>query len=358
MTVIAQELYAGLDAILAARTADVGHQQVAAWDADLWETLDRQGFATIDPSDPDIGLSEFLALARAVGARAVGLPLVEAGLATWMAQTVSLKLPDGVVLPALDPEPTLRAEQVGGELVVSGRMVRVPWGRHAEHVVAFADTPEGPCLVAVAPTGVVEGANLAGEPRDDVLVDAQRVLAPHVAPAGDLRPLEVLLRAAVLRASQAAGAMETVLDLTVDYAGQREQFGAPIASFQAVQQHLVTVTSGAAATRAGVEAAAGAAPSHRRMAAASAKVVAGLHATGVARAAHQVFGAIGVTEEHRLHLLTRRLWSWQDECGRTADWSRYLTERLVFPGGPGLWPVLTPPCEALDARDVHEVVPW
>jgi len=61
----------------------------------------------------------------------------------------------------------------------------------------------------------------------------------------------------------------------------------------------------------------------------------------VARLAHQVHGAIGFTQEHRLHHLTRRLWSWRDEGGSELAWARVLGAGLLAEGPDGLWPALT-----------------
>jgi acyl-CoA dehydrogenase len=61
----------------------------------------------------------------------------------------------------------------------------------------------------------------------------------------------------------------------------------------------------------------------------------------VARLAHQVHGAIGFTQEYRLHHLTRRCWSWRDEAGGEATWSRFLGAGLLADGPDGLWPALT-----------------
>ncbi len=52
-------------------------------------------------------------------------------------------------------------------------------------------------------------------------------------------------------------------------------------------------------------------------------------------------GAIGFTHEHRLHHLTRRLWSWRDEFGVESDWSIELGRLAASRGADGLWPLLT-----------------
>ena len=52
-------------------------------------------------------------------------------------------------------------------------------------------------------------------------------------------------------------------------------------------------------------------------------------------------GAIGFTHEHKLHHLTRRLWSWRDEAGSELTWSQVLGVGLLAEGGDGLWPALT-----------------
>ena len=67
----------------------------------------------------------------------------------------------------------------------------------------------------------------------------------------------------------------------------------------------------------------------------------------ICRLAHQLHGAIGYTDEHRLHYTTRRLWSWRDEYGTEAEWAAVLGASLMQAGGAALWPALTgwPPAE-------------
>jgi alkylation response protein AidB-like acyl-CoA dehydrogenase len=116
---------------------------------------------------------------------------------------------------------------------------------------------------------------------------------------------------AVHRAFDALGAAARLLDMTVAYAGQREQFGAPIGSFQAVKHHCADMAVAVEASRAGLWAAAlaldttsGAA---RSRAASAAAAYAKSAAARVAGTALQVHGGIGFTWEHDLHLFLRRI---------------------------------------------------
>jgi acyl-CoA dehydrogenase len=61
----------------------------------------------------------------------------------------------------------------------------------------------------------------------------------------------------------------------------------------------------------------------------SAKIRTGEAAGQACAIAHQVFGAIGFTEEHELHRFTKRLWSWRDEYGNEAFWSQALGARVL-----------------------------
>jgi acyl-CoA dehydrogenase len=99
------------------------------------------------------------------------------------------------------------------------------------------------------------------------------------------------------------------------------------------------VAASGVAAAAAVEAAAGTGDLAFAVAAAKSRV--GEAAGKVAEIAHQVHGAIGFTHEHRLHHLTRRLWSWRDEYGVESEWSSELGRIAAAHGGDGLWGLLT-----------------
>lgn len=117
------------------------------------------------------------------------------------------------------------------------------------------------------------------------------------------------LRARLLIAAQLTGLAERARDLGVDYAKTREQFGRPIGAFQAIKHRGSEMATRCEAAFAQVSAAASALAEGHPAAAqhvAAAYVVADEAAIENARAAVQIHGGIGVTDEHALHILVKR----------------------------------------------------
>jgi acyl-CoA dehydrogenase len=148
---------------------------------------------------------------------------------------------------------------------------------------------------------------------------------------------------AAVRLQQMAGALEKILEQSVQYALDRSQFGRPIAKFQAVQHNLATFAGEVAAASAAADAAAEACSGEDIAVGevAIAKVRAGEAAGTGAAIAHQVHGAMGFTYEHSLHHATRRLWAWREEFGNEAVWARRLGRMVAAHGADGLWPFIT-----------------
>lgn len=200
-----------------------------------------------------------------------------------------------------------------------------PWGRAADRVVTVA----GEMSVDF---DVTEGANLAGESRDRVqLHNARRVDVPE----------ELVERLALSRAALMAGALDRILAMAIDYATEREQFGRPIAKFQAVQHNLAVLAGEVAAARCACDGAIQSTASPNfGVAVGAAKARVGEAAGTAAEIAHQVHGAMGFTHEHSLHHFTRRLWAWRDEYGRETHWQEQLGRRVAGGGAESVWEFL------------------
>ena len=74
---------------------------------------------------------------------------------------------------------------------------------------------------------------------------------------------------------------------------------------------------------------------------ATAKIRAGESAGLAASIGHQVHGAIGFTDEYRLHYLTRRLWSWRSEYGSESYWAQKIGKAVITGGADNLWADIT-----------------
>jgi alkylation response protein AidB-like acyl-CoA dehydrogenase len=138
---------------------------------------------------------------------------------------------------------------------------------------------------------------------------------PIIAPVMGPDDLDLLALGA---AAQLVGLGQRMLDMTVDYVKQREQFGVPVGSFQAVKHHLADALKELAFARPVVYRA-GADPTtlHISMAKAMASDAASL----VARHALQCHGAIGYTVEYDLHRYLKQTWTLARTHGDAA-WHR------------------------------------
>jgi alkylation response protein AidB-like acyl-CoA dehydrogenase len=232
------------------------------------------------------------------------------------------------------------------EPIVETAMVAAPEGWVHGADTAAVVMPESPFGVwadtaAVVVTLAADGVRV--HPRADVTtsaresVDGARRLFEISAPdrAADA-PVAVAGRAfrrgALGTAAQLLGLTDRMIDLTVGYAREREQFGVKIGTFQAVKHHLANARTAlefarplvyrAAASLAAGDPEAG---THVSMA----KVQAGVAASVAASVALQCHGAIGYTTEYDLHLFMKRAWALERAWGDTT-WHRRALARAVF----------------------------
>lgn len=325
--------------------------------SDLWAVLRDAGFdrALLPESRGGAGLgwSDAFGLLEIAGEHAAAVPLAEAMIGHWLADRAGVEDSELPTVAVSSHSAPVRLSRTGDDWRVDGSLPRVPWGRRCTHVAFVADTGSVPQLIILdrdAPgVSLTQGHNLAAEPRDSLVLEGAQPRAVVPAP---LDSGALLAMVAIARSAMMAGAIERTLSLAVDYANLRVQFGRSIGKFQAIQQNIALLATQAAAARAAAEAGSEAIddwlagvgpPLTRSIAALSAKIRTGEAAGQAAAIAHQVFGAIGFTEEHELHSFTKRLWSWRDECGNEAFWSLALGEH-VLNSGPDqiLWRTMAP----------------
>ncbi len=320
------------------------------WSAALWKIVEEAQLPLVSIAEAAGGaggtLSDFAAVLRIAGRYTAPIPLTETALAGWLLAGAGLKIPAGPLTIAPVHGEKIAARKNGAHWNLSGSLQRVPFARIAGHVVVLAAAPDGPVVACVerAQCKITAGRNLAHEPRDGVVLDNIEVAADLVAAAADgVNDGTLRERGALFRALAMAGALERALELAVRYATERSQFGRKIGQFQAIQQELARFAGEVAAAVASALSAAGTVErgQNAALAVASAKIRTAQAAQEGALIAHQVHGAIGVTDEYALHHATLRLWSWREEFGNEAAWSIELGRAMCAAGAERLWPTLT-----------------
>lgn len=307
----------------------------------LWRDFCDGGWTCIalpeDDGGAGMGLPGAYIIMRLAGYHAVPLPVVETLLGTYLLRVAGVAIPEGVITVAVSDS----AFHSPGHGSAPMKLAKVPWARHAGHIVVVFP---GKCAASVA---LIDGssvelqhANLAAEPRDDVFLRDGNVGELHE--LSGISAERVLSWLALGRAAQMSGALFRTLERTVDYANERKQFGQPIGKYQAVQQQIAEQSEYAHAARCAVDTALLHFDTRREWEnIAAAKIVAGEAAGKVCRIAHAVHAAIGFTHEYSLQSGTRRLWSWRDEYGNEGSWGARLGEYCLGLEGGSLWPWLS-----------------
>ena len=320
----------------------------------LWNLVTDSGFHVAVASEASSGIGQTWGAAypilRGLGYWQVPLPLAETMIGTCLLSAAGIELPDGpIALIEQGHDSQLSLQGSAGARTLHGTAKRVAWARHSPTaVVSLAGG--GLALVDLREPGTSKATarpNHARIPSDDVLFEGARLLAHAEASMTGLE-LPVWTLGAMARSAMMVGALEWLLEQSVQYANDRVQFGRPIGKNQAIQQQLALMAGDVAAARVAATVAANDAASPaqadaRRTAfsAAVAKSRVGEAATRGTSIAHQVHGAIGFTHEHLLHFSTRRVWTWREEFGADSWWAERLGRAAISARSEAFWPALT-----------------
>ena len=271
------------------------------WDGDRWEALVEMGVVglTVPESDGGLGLTEvdLVLLLEEAGRAALPEPLMESAL--------------------------LAREVPGGG---SAKVAAAP--ADATHVAgaASADVVVVGSTVYPAPTGVQPQPSVDRARR---LVRTADVTGGRALATLDRDPFEPM---AFGTAATLVGAARRLVEVTVDYAKERQQFGQPIGGFQAVKHHLASAHLAVEFAAPAVYRAAWSLATDQPTIArdvSMAKAMAGDAAEQAARVALQVHGAIGYTFESDLHLWMKRVWALSPAWGDAAWHRRRVATALL-----------------------------
>ncbi|WP_416877488.1 acyl-CoA dehydrogenase family protein [Litorimonas sp.] len=312
-----------------------------AWPDTLWNIITESGLTLAlvreESGGTGASFSEVFPTVLAAGKYAAPIPMAENMLANYFLDLCGIEIPNGITTVSQDILTLSRGQ-------VSGRLRGVPWGIKSDHILCLARHGNVLHFTLVASedaASTVTGKNIAQEPRDSLTFDMTTPRQTAALPLG-MNESAILRGGALMRSAQIAGALETITNMTSQYASEREQFGRPIAKFQAIQQMIAqlaekSVLSYTSADRAFHE------PTFAadEIAIPVAKQITSEAASDGASFAHSVHGAIGFTHEYHLHYYSKRLWSWRAEFGTATYWADILGGEACQRGAGSLWPAIT-----------------
>ncbi|MFI5045744.1 MAG: acyl-CoA dehydrogenase family protein [Acidimicrobiia bacterium] len=232
----------------------------------------------------------------------------------------------------------VRASTDGNGWILQGTKLLVAYAASATWLVCSAATDAGVTLFLVdgASPGVdiAPMPNLSGVPLSAVALDGVRVPPEAVvgSPGQGWPPLsDAIAKGAVLLGATIVGAARAVLDMTNQYAKDREQFGNPIGRYQAVQylvsDILIDLHRADLLTRQAAFLISAGKPFRREAAIAAAfakQASAHLH-----RQAHEVHAGVGFMMEHDLQLYSRRAKYWETALGDAGYHEARLVDELA-----------------------------
>jgi len=325
----------------------VDQSEVGEWPRQLWQTLEETGL-TLAGIREDAGgsggdLGDALAVVRLAARHAAPLPLAETVMAAVLLEAANTSIPSGPLTIAIE-QSEFSLSRIDNGYLLSGVASGVAWAGECMSILLLAGDGKDQRLVAISPDqcALASVSNIAGEPRYRIQCEAVELSEDQIfVLPGQWNSDRLFELGALTRAVMMAGALDSVLDLCVQYVQDRQQFGRPLAKFQAIQQQLAVLAGEVAASSKAADVAVEAYLSgSAEMEIAAAKARIGEAAGISAEIAHQVHGAMGFTHEHSLHHRTRRLWAWRDEYGTESFWQERLGRSLCSAGADHLWSTL------------------
>ncbi len=306
-------------------------QSESGYSEELWEALGELGVLAVAVPEAYGGLGmnqvDLVKLLEEAGRAAAPVPLLEhAGVGVpALAETTATELAEHWLPLAAAGEVIVTAAVPGSEHQGDGNTV--------VSLVSYAAQADLAILSCQGELFAVEQQNYQVQELESV--DGSRRLgwvewSPQDAfglPGASSE--SVFERGVLAAAAQSIGVAAHLLETTVAYVKEREQFGKPVGSYQAVKHHLADVAKAMGFARPSVYAAAWAVSQdtekltqqEQQKFVSAAKSLASDAADLAARKCLQCHGAIGYTYESDLHLWLKRAWSLSASWG-DAHWHR------------------------------------
>jgi alkylation response protein AidB-like acyl-CoA dehydrogenase len=232
---------------------------------------------------------------------------------------------------------TTRASRSAGGYVLDGRKTFVLDGTIADLILVTAQADEGPALFAIdgdAPGLTRSPLQTLDMTRKQAEIELSRTPARLVGTAGAAASIvaQAARSAVIALAAEQVGGAQRCLDMSVEYAKLRVQFGRPIGSFQAIKHKCADMLLEVESARSAAYYAAWAAADNAAdlpLAASLAKAYCSEAYFHAAAENIQIHGGIGFTWEHDAHLYYRRAKSSEVMLGTPAQHREIAASDLI-----------------------------
>ena len=233
-----------------------------AIDFQHWHAFSEMGWTAMTlPENADgfgFGLSDIVSVIELLGYHHVREPLLEStvlagGVIAAASEAARAHYLPGIIdgsiiatIPQRNSAPLTR-QSISGEERLQGDLQFLPSGGVATHVLAPMNH-DNQCHWVVLDVSLPGISRVSYQNHDgrqgahitiDQAYDNDCVLLSGA--AADTAAQALYQRAMLVAAAEGVGAMQGALDLTVEYTRQREQFGQPLASFQALQHRMANM---------------------------------------------------------------------------------------------------------------------
>ena len=304
----------------------------------LWDDIEQNGLPRISVKEKfsgyEIPFFSILPLIKTVNNYGTPLPLSETILSNYILSESDINPPNGIVTFATDTKNI----QIKNNMV-SGDILSVPYLNVSKNLLIIHEMNNAKQAILIDEINgeIIHKKNFLAEPRYDIKVANLNI--------AEIKPLnnkiDFKFLGAVLRSAQMIGAMEKVLDLSINYCSERQQFGRALSKFQAIQHQISDIAVELSASSAALSAITDLNLGDNNFNdIAISKIRAGAAAGKIIAISHQVHGAIGFTKEYELSYFTKNLNSWRNDFGNESFWEEFLGKTFLEKNNKNLWEYL------------------
>ncbi|MEC1523215.1 acyl-CoA dehydrogenase family protein [Neobacillus niacini] len=312
----------------------------------LLDTLEEFGIYKIgiDEADGGSGFEKKhgMELAVIAGKYALPIPLTSILFSNWVSYQEKLYSKYHLSCGPFDQKITINSDK---EYLVKGKIENIYGYTKGNDILVIGTNERGEdyfVLLDVSQLELQIKHNLSNEPVYSVeLVNHSPKLVKPIESSvvNYYFSLQLLLNLAV-----ATGALKKIVELTIEHANTRIQFGKQIGSFQMIKNNITimaeSVKQAEIMTRTCIESLKDEMDHQYYLELMVAKLKVCEAISTAAAIAHQIHAAMGFTQEHILHYYTRKLWSLREEYQSESYWSQEIG-RFILAEETGLWELVT-----------------